>query len=164
MSQNICPRLMDFFGDTGAILNYSVSRSFPVGCSEDKFTNLLLERPIIAITETIEFKMAAVSQKLKLPHRGLVWYVEHWLPSSCTAFSQAFAVNWFRWRISNERSPRTTWPETNDRGVTLRPRNLARTFVMHMTWKLLPANPPTVTLAKHIPQKSLRKWALASCC
>ena len=25
------------------------------------------------------------------------------LPSSCTAFSQAFTVNWFRWRISDER-------------------------------------------------------------
>jgi len=25
------------------------------------------------------------------------------LPSSCTAFSQAFTVNWFRWRIPDER-------------------------------------------------------------
>ena len=28
-----------------------------------------------------------------------------------------------------------------------------RTFVMYMTGKLVPANLPTVTLAKHIPQE-----------
>ena len=41
------------------------------------------------------------------------------LPSSCTAFSQVFAVNWFRWRIWDERpgvahsrpqSLRSFWP------------------------------------------------------
>ena len=34
------------------------------------------------------------------------------LPSSCTAFSQAFTVNWFRWRIPDER-PRVR-PGTSD--------------------------------------------------
>ena len=43
------------------------------------------------------------------------------LPSSCTAFSQAFAFNWFRWRISVERPglfapghvTRNEWPRRN---------------------------------------------------
>ena len=42
-----------------------------------------------------------------------VWkcHVGAHLPSSCTAFSQAFAVNWFRWRISDER-PGVAWTIT----------------------------------------------------
>ena len=44
------------------------------------------------------------------------------LPSSCTAFSQTFTVNWFRWHFRDERSgPRD--PKTIDCGERLRPRN-----------------------------------------
>ena len=37
------------------------------------------------------------------PAPFLIVLNESSLPSSCTAFSQAFAVNWFQWRISDER-------------------------------------------------------------
>ena len=42
-------------------------------------------------------------QRILLPGKAKIFVVEIELPSSCTAFSQAFAVNWFRWRISDER-------------------------------------------------------------
>ena len=44
------------------------------------------------------------------------WDASPSLPSSCTAFSQAFTVNSFRWRIRDERPyffAQTTWPKTD---------------------------------------------------
>ena len=50
------------------------------------------------------------------------------LPSSCTASSQAYLVNVFRWRIRAKKMARTTWPEMHwPRGIMImRPRDSAR--------------------------------------
>ena len=64
------------FVDKAGILNSFVSSSFPVGCSRDKYINLLLERPIMAIIEAIEFKMTTVSQRSILPASPRIGVVE----------------------------------------------------------------------------------------
>ena len=52
----------------------------------------------------IELNTILIEVEAVLNSRPLAYpYVDTNLPSSCTAFSQAFAVNWFRWRISDER-------------------------------------------------------------
>lgn len=81
------------------------------------------------IRELWIFEMRTIQPKLpggKSNRKGIFENLGIPLPCSCTAFSQTFTVNWFRLRIRNELSPRTTCLEMTDLGAILRPRNLAR--------------------------------------
>lgn len=56
-------------------------------------------------------------------HPRLVPWLAFDFPSSCTAFSHAFTVIWFWWRLREER-PGPTWPENDWFRVT--PRSMGR--------------------------------------